>query len=69
MKAIIPVAGIGTRLQPLTNKVPKVLVNVAGRPMLFHLIDELIKNGKIDTIILIIGYLGDQIKSGKQRVS
>ena len=61
MKAIIPVAGIGTRLQPLTNIVPKVLVNVAGRPMLFHLIDELIKNNKIDTIILIIGYLGDKV--------
>ena len=63
MKAIIPVAGIGTRLQPLTNKTPKVLVNVAGKPMLFHLIDEIIKNGKIDTIILIIGYLGDQIRA------
>ncbi len=63
MKAIIPVAGIGTRLQPLTNKVPKVLINVAGRPMLFHLIDELVKNGKIDTVILVVGYLGDQIIS------
>ena len=62
MKAIIPVAGIGTRLQPLTNKTPKVLVNVAGKPMLFHLIDEIIKNGKIDTVVLIIGYLGDQIR-------
>lgn len=61
MKAIIPVAGIGTRLQPLTNKVPKVLVNVAGKPMLFHLIDEIIKNGRIDTVVLIIGYLGNLI--------
>lgn len=61
MKAIIPVAGIGTRLQPLTNTLPKVLVNVAGRPMLFHLVDEIIKSGKIDTIILIIGYLGNMI--------
>lgn len=61
MKAIIPVAGIGTRLQPLTNKTPKVLVNIAGKPMLFHLIDEIIKNGKIDTIVLIVGYLGQQI--------
>ncbi len=61
MKAIIPVAGIGTRLQPLTNKIPKVLLNVAGKPMLFHLIDEIVKNGRIDTIILIIGYLGGQI--------
>jgi glucose-1-phosphate thymidylyltransferase len=62
MKALIPVAGIGTRLRPLTNKIPKVLVNVAGKPMLFHLIDELVKNDKIDTVILVIGYLGDKIK-------
>jgi glucose-1-phosphate thymidylyltransferase len=61
MKAIIPVAGIGTRLQPITNSVPKVLVNVAGKPMLFHLIDEIVKNGKIDTVILVIGYLGEMI--------
>lgn len=61
MKAIIPVAGIGTRLQPLTNKVPKVLINVAGKPMLFHLIDELEKTGQIDKVVLIIGYLGDQV--------
>src|SRR4030095_121083 len=61
MKALIPVAGIGTRLQPLTNKIPKVLLNVAGKPMLFHLIDELVKSGKIDTVILVIGYLGSQI--------
>lgn len=62
MKALIPVAGIGTRLKPLTNKIPKVLINVAGKPMLFHLIDELVKNDRIDAIILIIGYLGDKIK-------
>ncbi|MBE2219187.1 MAG: NTP transferase domain-containing protein [Ignavibacteria bacterium] len=61
MKAIIPVAGIGTRLQPITNSVPKVLVNVAGKPMLFHLIDEIISNGRIDTVVLIIGYLGEMI--------
>jgi glucose-1-phosphate thymidylyltransferase len=67
MKAIIPVAGIGTRLQPLTNKIPKVLINVAGKPMLFHLVDELIKSGKIDKIILIIGYLGGQIKTAVER--
>jgi glucose-1-phosphate thymidylyltransferase len=67
MKALIPVAGIGTRLQPLTNKIPKVLINVAGKPMLFHLIDELVKNDKIDTIILIIGYLGEEIKKEVNR--
>ena len=67
MKAIIPVAGIGTRLQPITNTVPKVLVNVAGKPMLFHLIDEIISNGKIDTVVLVIGYLGDMIVESVNR--
>lgn len=67
MKAIIPVAGIGTRLQPITNSVPKVLVNVAGKPMLFHLIDEIISNGKIDTVVLVIGYLGDMIVESVNR--
>ncbi len=62
MKAVIPVAGIGARLQPLTNKIPKVLLNVGGKPMLFHLIDELIVSGRIDKVIFIIGYLGQQIK-------
>jgi len=61
LKAIIPVAGIGTRLQPITNKIPKVLVNVAGKPMLFHLIDELVNSQKIDTVVLIIGYLGNTV--------
>jgi glucose-1-phosphate thymidylyltransferase len=67
MKAIIPVAGIGTRLQPLTNKVPKVLVNVAGKPMLFHLIDEIVKNGKIKTVVLVIGYLGETIRNAVEK--
>lgn len=68
MKAIIPVAGIGTRLQPITVNTPKVLINVAGKPMLFHLIDELIKVNKFDSIILIIGYLGEQIKNEINKV-
>jgi glucose-1-phosphate thymidylyltransferase len=62
MKAVIPVAGIGTRLKPLTNTVPKVLVNVGGKPMLFHLIDEIINSKKIESVILVIGYLGERIK-------
>jgi glucose-1-phosphate thymidylyltransferase len=62
LKAIIPVAGIGTRLKPLTNTIPKVLLNIAGKPMLAYLIDELVKVKKIDTIILIVGYLGEQVK-------
>jgi len=61
MKAIIPAAGIGTRLRPHTYSIPKILLNVAGKPMISHLIDELITIDNIDTIALIIGHLADKV--------
>ncbi len=60
MKAIIPVAGIGTRLRPHTYTVPKVLLNVAGKPMLAHILDT-VQKLKITEVVLITGFLGDQI--------
>ncbi|MCP4582681.1 MAG: NTP transferase domain-containing protein [candidate division Zixibacteria bacterium] len=60
MKAIIPVAGIGTRLRPHTHTAPKALLHVAGKPILGHIIDELIAYN-IRDIVFIIGFLGDQI--------
>lgn len=61
MKAIIPAAGIGMRLRPHTYSIPKILLNVAGKPMISHLIDELITIDKIDTIAIIIGHLADKV--------
>jgi glucose-1-phosphate thymidylyltransferase len=61
MKAIIPAAGIGTRLRPHTYSIPKILLNVAGKPMISHLIDELITIENIDTIAIIVGHLGDKV--------
>ncbi len=60
MKAVIPAAGIGKRLQPLTLTRPKVLLPVAGKPILGHILDKLIQSG-IDEIVLIIGYKGDMV--------
>ena len=40
--AIVPAAGVGTRLRPHTHTVPKALINVAGRPILAHILDGLI---------------------------
>jgi len=45
MKAIIPVAGAGTRLRPLTYTQPKPLIPVAGKPVLSFIIDPLIEQG------------------------
>jgi glucose-1-phosphate thymidylyltransferase len=61
MQAIIPVAGAGTRLRPLTYTQPKVLISVAGKPILSFIVDELIENGITD-FIFVIGYLGEKIK-------
>ncbi|MBL0103996.1 MAG: NTP transferase domain-containing protein [Bacteroidetes bacterium] len=61
MKAIIPVAGIGSKLRPHTHTQPKALVPVAGKPILSHIVDNLVKAGITD-FVFIIGYLGDKIE-------
>jgi glucose-1-phosphate thymidylyltransferase len=61
MRAIIPVAGVGSRLRPHTYTVPKVLLNVAGKPIIGHIMDKIIADG-FDAATIIIGYLGDDIK-------
>lgn len=60
MKAMIFAAGRGTRLQPLTNTIPKALVKVKGTPMLEILIRKLIKNG-FDEIIINLHHFPEQI--------
>lgn len=61
MKAIIPVAGFGSRMRPHTHTQPKVLLQVAGKPMLDHIIDDLVAAG-VDGVTLVVGYLGDRIE-------
>ncbi len=62
MKAIIPTAGLGVRLRPHTYTQPKGLLHVAGKPMLAHIVDELVAAG-VDEIIFVVGYLGDKIEA------
>lgn len=61
MKAVIPVAGAGTKLRPHTHTQPKPLIPVAGQPILGHILDSLIKAG-IHDFVFIIGYLGEKIE-------
>ncbi|WP_049935605.1 sugar phosphate nucleotidyltransferase [Haloplanus natans] len=60
MQAIVPAAGEGTRLRPLTAERPKGLVEVAGRPILTHVFESLRAAG-IDDIVVVVGYRGDDI--------
>jgi len=60
MKAIIPVAGAGTKLRAHTYTQPKALIPLAGKTILSIIIDQLAEAGVKD-FILVVGYLGDKI--------
>ena len=60
MKAMIFAAGLGTRLKPLTDSLPKALVSVGGKPLLQHIIEKLKQSG-FDEIIINIHHFGQQI--------
>lgn len=61
MKAIIPVAGAGTKLRPHTYTQPKALIPLAGKTVLSIIIDQLHEAG-INDFVFIVGYLGDKIQ-------
>ena len=60
-QAIIPLAGLGTRLLPLTSVIPKELLPINGKPGLEYILDECIKSG-IKEVILIISKKKQSIK-------
>ena len=54
MKAIIPLAGKGTRLRPHTHITPKPLLQVGGRPVMSYILDDLIELG-VHEVVVVIG--------------
>ncbi len=61
MKAVVLVAGKGTRMEPLTSDCPKVMLRVANKPILEHIVNSAIEAG-IEGFVFITGYLEEQIK-------
>ncbi len=61
MQAIILAAGLGTRLRPLTETMPKALIPVGGKPLIYHSLSLLKKNG-IQDVVINLHYLGDMIE-------
>lgn len=61
MKAIIPVAGAGTKLRPLTYTQPKALIPIAGKTILSVIVDQLLDAG-VKEFVFVIGYLGEKIQ-------
>ncbi len=65
MNIIIPMAGMGKRLRPHTLTVPKPLISIAGKPIVEHLVEEIIKTTrgeKIEEIAFVIGNFGKEVE-------
>ena len=60
-QALILVGGLGTRLRPYTEQVPKPMVEIDGRPFLEFKIESLRKHG-IKDFILLVGHLGEKVE-------
>lgn len=74
MHALVLAAGIGKRLRPITDTVPKCLVEVNGKPILVNTLEVLESRG-IEEVVLVVGYLRDKVyerighRFGKVRIT
>ncbi len=59
MKALVLIGGFGTRLRPVTYAIPKQLIPLAGKPMLYHIFD--LVPDDVEEVVLATGYKADQI--------
>ena len=62
MKAVIPLAGKGTRLRPHTHLIPKPLMRVAGKPILDCILDDLLAAG-VSEVVFIVGHLREAVRA------
>jgi glucose-1-phosphate thymidylyltransferase len=62
VKCLIPAAGKGTRMRPLTHTLPKAMLPVAGKPSIYHIIDRAAKAG-VEDFVIITGYLRELMES------
>lgn len=60
MDGVVPAAGRGERLRPLTDEQPKALVEVSDTPLLTHVFDALYPH--VDRYVVVVGYRGEQIR-------
>ena len=51
-KAIIPAAGLGTRMLPISHAVPKEMLPIVDLPAVYHLVEEAVKSGITDILII-----------------
>jgi MurNAc alpha-1-phosphate uridylyltransferase len=61
MPTVILAGGLATRLRPMTEHIPKALIEVAGHPFLWHQL-QLLKRHGVRRVVLLVGYLGEQVR-------
>src|ERR1700746_1564979 len=65
-EAMFPVAilagGLATRMRPMTERIPKALIEVAGRPFVEHQLALLRREG-VERVVLCVGFLGEMIEA------
>ncbi len=61
MQAVILAGGLGTRMRPITETIPKPMIAVAGKPFLQHQL-ALLSGAGIERVLLLVAYLGEQIQ-------
>ena len=62
LAAVILAGGLATRLRPITETIPKILVPVAGKPFIYHQL-QLLKKAGFHDIYLSLSYLGEQVEA------
>lgn len=63
MQAIILAAGIGKRLRPLTDEIPKCMVAIKGKPIIYYIMNQLAQSKKVETVIIVCGYKAEVIQN------
>jgi L-glutamine-phosphate cytidylyltransferase len=66
MRCIIPAAGLGSRLRPITDRLPKGLTLVRDKPLLWHSLERIASAGATE-VIIICGYRADQLRESLYR--
>jgi len=62
LSVVILAGGLATRMKPITEKIPKAMLDIDGRPFIYHQLSLLKKKG-INRVILCVGFLGEMIES------
>ena len=71
MKIVIPMAGMGKRMRPHSLTIPKPLIPVAGKPIVEHLVEDIVKlaDEKVDEIAFVIGRFGEAVEKSLKEIA